>query len=654
MLRLYSVWHLNLAYSSIEEEQQAEVVERCYRPLLRLAEEPGIPLGIEAPAWTLGRIAELDPSWIDALRRLIEQERVEFIGSGWAQIIGPLVPGRVVAENLRLGWRAYQRLLGIAPQLALINEQAWSASLLPLYRDAGAKAVIMEWENPASIHPEWPRSWRYHPQIAQGGGIELPVIWNHSIAFQKMQRLAHGEIPLEEWADWVLGHGSTAEDRALCVYGNDAETFNFRPGRYGTETAIAEDEWRIIGTALQHLTDRGARHVLPATLLRAPESPHAWQPVRLESPSHPVPTKKQPKYNVIRWACGGRDAPLANTRCERIYRGMLEQPDRLIDADWQDLCELWGSDVRTHLTQRRWQHWQARAAEAAKRWPWAESRTPAGNGASVPGRVERTGRFLELQVEGTELRLNLRRGLAVDRLCFPAVAKDWLLGTLHHGQLDDISWSADFYTWETVLELPGRPKVTDLEICTPEIRQTESGLTVAASISTPLGPIRKVVTLVSRPTPAVELELVLQWPEIPPGSLRLAALIANPDAFDRSSLWVTTHLGGLATETFHFPDSPIDHGKAWSALVSAQQCLGVTEGWLEFGDDYRRLRVEVDRTATVVPAMVTLVDARDGYMFRIEFSAREIDDTSGSHSIVLGPEGRSYRFRLSPVPADGA
>lgn len=651
MLRLYSVWHLNLAYSSIEVEQHRQVLEHCYRPLLRLASERGIPLGIEAPGWTLERIAELDPAWIEELRRLIAAGRVELVGSGWAQLIGPLVPGRVVAENLRLGWLAYRRLTGVTPRLALINEQAWSPSLLPLYRNAGAQAVIMEWENPASIHPEWPRSWRYHPQVAQGGGTELPIIWNHSIAFQKMQRLAHGEIPLEEWADWVLAHDCADESRALCIYGNDAETFNFRPGRYGTEERISRDEWQTIGEALQYLSRHGAHHVLPSALLQPSASEHAGMRLRLESPAHPVPTKKQPKYNVIRWACGGRDAPLANTWCERIYRGMQSRPELLADADWQILCELWSSDIRTHLTEARWHHWQDQALEQIARWTPVPA-PPDTNPRSASGfEIERCGRFLNIQGEGVTLRLNLRRGLTVDQLVFTPLGQQWLLGTLHHGRLDDIAWSADFYTWETVLELPGRPKITDLDQCEPEILDVAGRLQITGTVTTPLGAIRKIVTVAGGARPSVELELTLLWQEIPPGSLRLGDLLLNPDAFDRNHLQVTTHLGGLKPETFHLAETALDHGRAWSALISAQQCLGVTEGWLEFGDQHRRLRVEVDRTSQAIPALLTLADTPDAYVFRIQFSGRELDDTSGPHPIPLGAHGRTYRFRVSPVSA---
>ncbi|MCH8021392.1 glycoside hydrolase family 57, partial [candidate division KSB1 bacterium] len=53
MLNLYTFFHLNLAYSSIEEEQRREVVKCCYWPLLRLARRFNLPFGIEASGYTL-------------------------------------------------------------------------------------------------------------------------------------------------------------------------------------------------------------------------------------------------------------------------------------------------------------------------------------------------------------------------------------------------------------------------------------------------------------------------------------------------------------------------------------------------------------------------------------------------------------------------
>src|SRR6185312_11805936 len=145
-LTAFAFFHLNLAFSSIEEERRGEVIASCYHPLLDLCEAHG-PLGVEVSGYTLEEIAIRDPSWIARARTLIAAGRMELIGSGYSQMIGPLVPARVTSENLRLGNESYQRLLGVTPRVALVNEQAYSAGLVPLYRAAGYDAILMDWEN---------------------------------------------------------------------------------------------------------------------------------------------------------------------------------------------------------------------------------------------------------------------------------------------------------------------------------------------------------------------------------------------------------------------------------------------------------------------------------------------------------------------------
>ncbi len=82
MLNLYTFFHLNLAYSSIEEEQRREVVKRCYWPLLRLARRFNLPFGIEASGYTLEQIQAIDPGWIDELSFLVNNGPCEWVGSG--------------------------------------------------------------------------------------------------------------------------------------------------------------------------------------------------------------------------------------------------------------------------------------------------------------------------------------------------------------------------------------------------------------------------------------------------------------------------------------------------------------------------------------------------------------------------------------------
>ena len=63
------------------------------------------------------------------------------------------------------------------------------------YLDAGYRAIIMDWNNPARYHPEWDPEWRYVNQLACGpDGEMIPVTWNNTIDFQKFRYYSHGEM----------------------------------------------------------------------------------------------------------------------------------------------------------------------------------------------------------------------------------------------------------------------------------------------------------------------------------------------------------------------------------------------------------------------------------------------------------------------------
>jgi hypothetical protein len=369
-LSLFTSFHLNLAYSAIEEQQRPDVVRRCYWPLLELAATHRVPLGIEASGVTLETIQAIDPRWVETLRDLAATGLVEFVGSGYAQVIGPLVPAEVNAANLRLGHATYERLLGFRPEIALVNEQAYSAGLLEHYVDAGYRAIIMEWDNPAMHHPEWSPAWRYLPQRASGQHDEsLPVIWNQSIAFQKFQRFAHGEMEVDELRQYLASHVGP-DERAFALYGNDAEIFDFRPNRYHNEAALRETgEWLRIRQLIDELAADGRfKFVRPSEVLELLSRPGAGLHVHLESALAPIPVKKQDKYNITRWAVTGRDDLSINASCWRIFEAMQRRTDSAADDDWRELCYLWSSDFRTHITAARWREYRQRLAACERRW----------------------------------------------------------------------------------------------------------------------------------------------------------------------------------------------------------------------------------------------------------------------------------------------
>src|SRR5439155_18584135 len=111
---------------------------------------------------------------------------------------------------------------------------------------------------------EWDAEWRYFPQFAVGQyGEAIPVIWNKAIAFQQFQRYAHDESTLEEYLQYLAGHQSD-EPRALPMYGNDVEIFDFRPGRYHTEAALATGgEWSRIERLFDTLAGDSRFQLIP-------------------------------------------------------------------------------------------------------------------------------------------------------------------------------------------------------------------------------------------------------------------------------------------------------------------------------------------------------------------------------------------------------
>src|SRR5690606_19858080 len=99
-----------------------------------------------------------------------------------------------------------------------------------LYEEVGARALVMEWNNPASQRPEL-RPLRHAPaRLATGSPGGLPLLWNDSVVFQKLQRFAHGIVPLEEYAAFVLAARGSGREALVCAYGGDLEIFDYRPG----------------------------------------------------------------------------------------------------------------------------------------------------------------------------------------------------------------------------------------------------------------------------------------------------------------------------------------------------------------------------------------------------------------------------------------
>lgn len=642
MAQGYLIFHLNLAFSSIKTEARQDVIRKCYWPLLELAKSTEIPVGIELTGWTLQQIAFLDQSWVDRFQQMLTVGQCELIGSGWSQIIGPLVPYEVNCWNQKLGLEAYQQLLGVTPRIALVNEMAFSTGMVDLYADAGYDGIIMDRDNVrlAMRLDHTPLSTT--PTHALGcGDRSLPVLWSDSILFQRLQRVVHGDIPLSEYVEYVKRRGE--QDGALLpIYCNDAEIFDYRPGRFTAESRMHRDgEWERLMRVCKHLKDDIALDWLsPSQALDKNAATILRNVARLTSVSHPIPVKKQAKYNINRWAVTGRDNLWLNTSCHKIYQLLMQKEEASDEESWIELCELWSSDLRTHITDDRW-------TKACLLIDNILSRIEQGkllfqNGDKFVGRIAVSEEALpfdtqiEQDAEGilwtiktpyVHLVLNVRRGMAIKSLSFKSHDFEPVLGTLQQGYFSSIEYGADFYSGGVLIEIPGdHSRITDLEWVTPQIKMQGSRIVISAMIALTQGLLEKTI-VIDAETENIRLSYDFQQFKRPLGIAHAGILTLIPESFS-SPLSVGCHNGGKEMEWFKL-DQNFNHGQAASTLVSSSSGFGATDGCLIIKDvTNRQLVVKWNPSECAVVPMLKHQQINGYHLTRLSFSLCELDDTT--------------------------
>jgi|CXWL01.1.fsa_nt_gi hypothetical protein len=653
MAQGYLIFHLNIAFSSIPAEARPEVIRKCYWPLLHLAEDTGIPVGIELTGWTLQQIASLDESWVWRFRQMLEGRQCELIGSGWSQVIGPLVPYDVNRWNQKLGREAYQQMLGVTPRIAAVNEMAFSTGMVDVYAKAGYEGIVMDRDNVRLALGLDHAPMSATPTHAMGcGDTSLPVLWSDSILFQRLQRVVHGDIPVSEYMAYVKQRADQ-DGATLPIYCNDAEIFDYRPGRFTSESRLhPEGEWKRLRRVCNRLKeDLTMGWLSPGEVLELQAAMPSQNIKRLTSVSQPIPVKKQAKYNIARWAVTGRDDLWLNTSCHQIHQALARNGDEH-DDNWRELCELWASDLRTHITDERWNDALTRVATLRCRLDLEQS---PSNGTETAGvdqplseislpegvRINQNeeGILWTVETPQVHLVLNSRRGLTIKSLAFKSHSFEPVIGTLPQGYFSSIELGADFYSGGVIIEMPGeRIRVTDLEWVLPKIHQRSTELLISAVLPLVQGILEKTIT-VDVKTERVKLTYDFQPFERPQGVVRVGIVTLLPESFSLP-LAVSCVNGGQEAELFQL-DSVVNHGRAASTLVSSTSALGATDGRLVIEDaGERRLVLTWNPADCAALPMLQHQRSQDRYLSRIYFSLCELDDTSRTG-------GRLMRFSVA-------
>lgn len=670
ILYLTTAFHGNLCYSSISEARYKEVITTCYWPLLSLAQDLQIPLGFEFSGKTLEILQKLDPELLAKIKFWWQSGHIEIIGSGYVQSIFPLIPSEINKRNLQKGNEVYKRLLGKQPRIALVNEQCYAAGLVPLYQEAGYEGIIIDWVN-ATKYNDYPEELQYTTPLIQGCGRTTRVLWNNSIAFQKLQRYVFGDLSLQEYLSYIFSHYSPDHDRYLMVYSNDMEIFNFRPRDPKSLHSgfIKSDEIMLMKQAFSSLkSDERITFVTPSHAALKFTSPEIITP---ETAQYPILCKKQDKYNLSRWAVCGRENSKSNSLCYQAYSllKLLQDYGKDHEEEWNKLIELWASDYRTHTTPEKWDDFRQRLLL------FIAALKKKGDMISPNGKSLRNSKILptnSMPVDGTKfllpeefkaeefktneftrdqnskrnqspiideqrstvetstvlLRLNGKKGGTIGELIFKEVTPIPVIKLLPQGYFKDVSYAADFFSGHSTIFLENR-QLTDLGATSIRIEETQDKILL--SCTTEVGEIlsiQKVYALV-KTKPLIEVNLSYKLKrKITPSFFRTAIITLNPECFDRNSLSYKTVNGGQCHEIFRV-NGPIDQATPLNLGVSSHHCLGSTDGWISVGDSEKELIFMTNKSQTYsVPLIHFDQPKRDHYFFRIYNSISETDDTT--------------------------
>ena len=643
------LFHHNLAFSSIAKDQRQEVVARCYMPLLDFAEETDTKINVEAPAWTLRQCQKIFPSYVTRLRRLIHEGLVELIGSGYCQIIGPLVPYEVNIRNQEIGLDWYQSLVGVQPETLLINEMSFSPGLLDSVKNSGYRRIVMDADNialAAGLSSKADLS--NYDFISNSRDSKVEVVWSDSILFQKFQRVIHGGLSLNEYIDYV-SQKMDKDFRWLPIYTNDVEIFNFRPGRFKEEAAIATDEWSAIRNVIEELK---ATLNLDFRHLAESNSP-TGKTLYLDRPQMPVAVKKQPKYNITRWAVTGRSDSELNAYCYSELKKLKDGDTDSHTRDWERLCYLWSSDFRTHIHESRWSELEELLDSHSQKQTFDWVMDPhASLGANVSSDfdtashgdvVKREGSMLAVSTSKVRMVMNVAKGGAIEEIGFKRHDFMASIGSFVHGALDEIDHAADFYSGSVLVEdFELRQRYTDYQNVDPVIYIDESYVNIFFRMY--LGGIAVVKKVsVGLNTEVIKTQF---WSEEFPVGHRIIRVGNFLFMNDDNNIHIEASTGGVGPDVFVIDDE-FDHTASVSSFVSARTGFCAPEECLKIGAKTHKIKFEWDNSIGYLFPMMKHIRIGEKFFTRLIFSKSELDDTSRKRAANINAS-----FTISPCEGD--
>ena len=711
-LALYSIFHGNLNYSSIDKEMYEQIIDTCYWPLIDIAKDYKFQTGIEFPTNTIQIINEIDPLFIRELKKLTDKGKYEIICSSREQTIFPLIPEQVNLQNLTIGKTKTEEIFSKQIDTAFINEQLFSSGLVSLYTKSGIKNIITVWEWASKIHSS-KNEIKFQPNtLSSQTGEHLDVIWSSYIAYQKFQRYINGDIEKNDYLQYILKQKNSSSDSCFPFYSSDLEIFGYN----NPVLRLAGDgneihRFRQILDELEK--DSGIEFILPSDVLK--KFPPK-EKILMDSAKYSILQKKQDKFSVSRWAVCGRDNSTRNSFCYQLYKKvnrlkLLEGENNLDEQLTNELIDCWASDFRTHTTDAKNQEFSkitnTLSSKLNEKIEYEINKKFAGIKSDLniynlntsdwdkipyeiklffkPGSMKNnfelysdeklilsqlenkkfykdgslrsctvvfepfikknsvmTINFVindqpqnnsvipckNISTKNTELTLLTSRGGSINKLIFPKIHDESLIGFLEHGTYDDTKLSPDFYSGHTVSFSRNGSKITDLiktEIFT-ETGNFPIRKKLFSKLELPFGSMIKQF-FVYENSPMIDLRYSFYFKDFRPASFRTAIVTLNPTSFSQEKLRYSLHNGGTL-ETYNFAGHSITQDESTDPRLSASGCQGTTNCLIDVGDDDKGITIFSDKSKWYSVPLLNYRELENNYFCRISNSMLELDDTT--------------------------
>ena len=628
----YLFFHLNLFFSSLPKNKRSEVINKCYWPLLNLIDKSDFNIGIEITGWTLNEIKKLDEKWIIFFKKLLKQNKTYLIGSSYTQAIFPLIPDKVNHFNIKYGKQIYKKILNQVPRVAYVNEQCFSKSVVDLYKSQKYQTLIMDWDcikNNQNINQKF----KFFLQKLKGNKSTIDVIWNSSTNFQNFQKIIHSKLNQSEYLE-VFNKANTFQEGIVNIYGSDAEIFDFRLKRFENEPDISNQnpsEWKKIYELLNQF--KKSYKLLNLNKLNKIRFKSKFQKnlIDITSLKNNLPTKKQKKYNPLRWYVGGQDNYTINTACWRIYLKSNKTTNVL-----KKLCYYWSSDFRTHIEKNRWKKFLSQIKKEEKKLIKNNFVSEIFQNKVNKTFFNKKNYLLENNKDSVYyedskyfFEFDKERGLTLKSF---GLIKDKIylhyLTKYNQGYYCNDKLNTDFYNGHNVME-NSNAKFSDLDERGDIKITTKNNFIIFSNKFYK----NKIIDIEKKWYFDIQKKFLYLHNKIKTSDVNFLSIRSNyfnlnHNTFDINSLKITTKNGSSYRETFNLKkNESFFHDESLSPKFTAQNCLGNTDGNINFDDGKNEINFKIfNEVGVSAPMLCFQNDHKNSYFLRLLTSFKENND----------------------------